>query len=79
MPRNSRSGSSRRLPKPAQSAHQGVLFLDQLLEFPRAVVEALRQALEDRTVTVSKAAMPRTLPANFSLVASMNPCPYGFN
>lgn len=69
------------IPRPGEVslAHHGVLFLDELPEFPRSVLEAMRQPLEDRTVTVSRAAMSCTFPATFSLVASMNPCPCGFS
>jgi len=68
------------IPRPGEVslAHNGVLFLDELPEFPRSALEALRQPLEDRVVTVSRAAMSCTFPASFSLVASMNPCPCGF-
>jgi len=67
------------IPRPGEVslAHNGILFLDELPEFPRPVLECLRQPLEDRTVTVSRAAMSCTFPASFTLVASMNPCPCG--
>lgn len=59
-------------------AHNGVLFLDELPEFRRNVLEVLRQPLEERTVTVSRARFSIDYPANFILIASMNPCPCGF-
>lgn len=59
-------------------AHRGVLFLDELPEFPRQVLEALRQPLEDRWVTISRAAGTLTFPAQFILIAAQNPCPCGF-
>lgn len=58
-------------------AHNGVLYMDELPEYPRSSLEALRQPLEDRTVTVSRARMTVEYPASFMLVASMNPCPCG--
>ena len=59
-------------------AHNGVLFLDELPEFKRTVLEVMRQPLEERTVTISRAKFSVEYPASFMLVASMNPCPCGF-
>lgn len=60
-------------------AHNGVLFLDELPEFKRSVLEVMRQPLEDRCVTISRARLSVEYPASFMLIASMNPCPCGFH
>lgn len=67
-----------RLPRPGEIslAQNGILFLDELPEFSRDVLEALRQPLEDRVVTIARAQATCSFPASFTLVASMNPCPF---
>jgi magnesium chelatase family protein len=69
-------GSSPR-PGEVSLAHHGVLFLDELLEFPRFVLEALRQPMEDGSVTIARALASLRFPARFALAAAMNPCPCG--
>ncbi|EMR00976.1 YifB family Mg chelatase-like AAA ATPase [Cesiribacter andamanensis] len=69
------------VPQPGEIslAHNGILFLDELPEFKRTVLEVMRQPLEERQVTISRARLSVDFPANFMLIASMNPCPCGYH
>jgi magnesium chelatase family protein len=71
-------GGNRALPGEISMAHNGVLFLDELPEFSKTTLEVLRQPLEDRKITISRAKYTVEYPCSLMFVASMNPCPCGY-